>query len=63
MTTMQRRTREASESNDDGRETVSVQRSRIALLAGLATLAIRGAAPSAAWADPPPTATVYKSPT
>ena len=41
---------------------MKVERSRLALLAGLATV-IAGGGQFAAWADALPEATVYKSPT
>ena len=41
---------------------MKVERSRLALLAGLATV-IAGGGPFAAWGDALPEATVYKSPT
>jgi hypothetical protein len=42
--------------------TMNVERSRITLLAGLAALCLSGR-PTSAWADAPPTVTVYKNPT
>ena len=41
---------------------MSIERSRITLLTGLAVLCI-GAHPLRAWGETPPTVTVYKNPT
>ncbi len=42
---------------------MSTQRSRIALLTGLATVMITGPGAFTAWAEAPPAATVYKGAT
>jgi hypothetical protein len=42
---------------------MSVERSRIVLLAGVAALVVSGGVGSRAWPEPRPEVTVYKSPT
>jgi hypothetical protein len=46
-----------------GEESMTVQRSRIALLTGLAAVFVRGPRGATAWAETLPVATIYKGAT